>query len=94
MEGMKQVGMFDTITHKMKCPKCNKNFGFQEQIKWTNNCFLIDYRVGDKINAADGEYDYATWVRPELIAECPHCKEKIPYKVIVKDGILTEIRIL
>ena len=88
------MGMYDTITHKIKCPKCNKNFEFSEQIKWTNERHLIDYKVGDKIDGADGEYTYATWVRPKLIAECVHCKEKIHYKVIVKDGILTDIRVI
>lgn len=88
------MGMYDTITHKMRCPKCNKKIEFTEQVKWTNGCLLIDYRVGDKIDAADGEYDWATWIRPELVTECTYCHEKIHYKVIVKDGILSEIRIV
>lgn len=88
------MGMYDTITHKMRCPKCNKNFEFTEQVKWTNGCLLIDYHVGDKIDADDGEYDFATWIRPELVTECNHCNEKIRYKVIVKDGILSEIRVI
>lgn len=78
----------------MKCPKCNRDIEFAEQIKWTNECLLKYYKVGDKIDADDGEYDFATWVRPELITECNYCKEKIRYKVIVKDGILTEIKII
>lgn len=88
------MGMFDTITHKMKCPKCNKDIEFTEQVKWTNNCFLRDYKVGEKIDAVDGEYTYATWLRPELIANCDNCNEKIKYKVIVKGGILSEIKII
>ena len=88
------MGMYDTITHKMKCPKCNKKFEFSEQVKWTNACLLYDYKVGDKIDAADGEYTYATWVRPELKVNCPNCNEEIHYKVIVKDGILTEISVI
>lgn len=86
------MGMFDMITHKMKCPKCGKDIEFTEQIKWTNDCVMFNYQVGDRIDAMDGEYDYATWARPELIVECDHCKEKIRYKVIVKDGILAEIK--
>ena len=78
----------------MKCPKCNKKFEFTEQVKWTNTCLLYDYKVGDKIDADDGEYTYATWVRPELVTECSHCKEKIRYKIVVKDGILTEIGVI
>lgn len=88
------MGMYDTISHKMKCPKCNNEITFSEQVKWTNACLLYNYKVGDKIDADDGEYDYATWIRPELVTECSYCKEKIHYKVIVKDGILTEIRVI
>lgn len=90
----KIMGMYDTITHKMNCPKCNKKFEFTEQVKWTNACLLYDYKVGDKIDADDGEYTYATWVRPELKANCPNCNEEIQYKVIVKDGILSEISMI
>lgn len=88
------MGMFDIITHKMKCPKCNKDVEFTEQVKWTNDCALIYYKVGDMINADDGEYDWATWIRPELITECKYCHEKIHYKVIVKEGVLREIRVI
>ena len=36
------MGMYDTITHKMRCPKCNKKIEFTEQVKWTNGCLLIE----------------------------------------------------
>ena len=88
------MGMYDTITHKMKCPKCNNDIKFCEQVKWTNPCLLYDYKVGNKIDAADGEYTYATWVRPQLVIECKNCNEIIHYKIIVKNGILEEIRII
>lgn len=88
------MGLYDTIIHKIKCPKCGNEFEFSEQIKWTNNCLLYNYKVGDKIDAADGEYTYATWIRKELVTKCNHCDEKIYYKIIVKDGILTEIKLI
>ena len=88
------MGMYDTIYHKMKCPKCGQDLIISEQIKWTKNCLLFDYRVGDEIDADDGEYDFATWIRPELVTRCSHCKTIFNYKVIVKDGILSEIRII
>lgn len=87
------MGMYDVITHKIKCPKCETDIEIEEQIKWTNDCVLNYYKVGDKIDASDGEYDFATWVRPELFVKCKNCGEKINYKVIVKDGILSEIKI-
>lgn len=88
------MGMFDMITHKMKCPQCNNDIEFVEQIKWTNDCIMHTYQVGDKIDAMDGEYDYATWARPELVETCDNCGEEMRYKVIVKNGILTEIKVI
>lgn len=88
------MGMYDVITHKIKCPKCNTGVDIEEQIKWTNECVLNYYKVGDKIDAPDGEYDFATWVRPELFVECKKCGEKIYYKAVVKDGVLSEIKVI
>lgn len=87
------MGMYDVIKHKIKCPKCNADIKIEEQIKWTNDCILNYYKVGDKIDAPDGEYDFATQVRQELFVICGKCSKKIKYKGIVKDGILNEIRI-
>lgn len=87
------MGMYDVIKHKIKCPKCNANVQIEEQIKWTNCCVLNYYKVGDKIDAPDGEYDFATFVRPELFVKCEKCGEKIHYKVVVKSGIFSEIKI-
>ena len=87
------MGMYDVIKHKIKCPRCNAEVEIEEQIKWTNYCQLNYYKVGDRIDAPDGEYGFATWVRPELFVKCKKCDEKILYKVVVKDGILSEIKI-
>ena len=87
------MGMFDIIIHRMECPKCNKEIEFSEQIKWAD-CIMHGYRVGDTIPADDGEYDYATMMRPELVVECDYCGEKIRYKAIVENGILTKIEII
>ena len=85
------MGMYDVIKHKIKCPKCNANVQIEEQ--WTNCCVLNYYKVGDKIDAPDGEYDFATFVITELFVKCEKCGEKIHYKVVVKSGILSEIKI-
>lgn len=86
------MGMFDTIHHKINCPKCNEPVIIEEQIKWAD-CLLRDLKVGDRVDARDGEYTYATFARPELVTECKKCHEKIRYKIIVKYGIIDEIRI-
>lgn len=84
------MGMFDIILHTMKCPKCGEKFTFSEQVKWTNDCAMMVYKIGDYIDAKDGEYDFATWARL-LITKCDHCGEKIKYNIVVRDGILSEI---
>ena len=86
------MGMFDTIVHTMPCPKCGKDTEIMEQIKWSE-CLLRYFKIGDKIDAVDGVYDYATSMRPELVTECDNCHKEFRYKVIVKDGILAEIKV-
>ena len=90
------MGMYDQIMHTIKCPKCNSNVEILEQIKWCpyENRSLKTYKIGDKIDVADGEYTFATKVRPELITKCNRCKENIYYKVIVKDGIISKFIII
>lgn len=88
------MGMYDMIHHKMVCPECGEDLIIDEQIKWTNDCILKCYQVGDEIDAEDGEYDFATWTRPVLTTRCNHCKTDFDYKIIVKDGVLSEIRII
>ena len=82
------MGMFDCIEHEMPCPNCNKKIEINEQIKWTNKRRCIRYSVGDKIDAADGEYTFATRGRPELYVYCKSCGHKINYKTIVNNGKL------
>lgn len=86
------MGVYDTIVHKMPCPYCGKDVEIVEQIKWAK-CLLRYFKTGDEIDAADGEYDYATSMRPELVERCDYCHKEFHYKVIVKDGILAEIKI-
>lgn len=88
------MGMFDTIHHKIDCPKCNKPVIIEEQIKWAD-CLLRDLKVGDKLyDAEDGIYKYATMVRPELKVKCNFCEHIIHYTVTVKDHIITSIDIV
>ena len=47
------MGMYDMIHHKTVCPKCGEDLIIDEQIKWTNNCILKCYQVGDEIDAED-----------------------------------------
>ena len=87
------MGMYDNIRGKVKCPKCNKKFIVDEQVKWTNDCFLHTYEVGDDIDASDGIYSYATYVRPELYAICEHCKRDVMLEAVVEKGKLKEINV-
>ena len=41
----KNMGMYDVITHKIKCPKCKTDIEIEEQIKWTNDCVFLTLLV-------------------------------------------------
>ena len=84
------MGMFDNIQGEVKCLNCHKEFIAEEQIKWAD-CTLQYYNVGDSIPVEDGEYDYATWIRPTLDTRCPYCKTWQHFKAIVKNGILEKL---
>ena len=88
------MGMFDYIKHEIKCPNCHSKMIIREQIKWTNKCRCHTYKVGDEIDAEDGEYTYATNGRPVLLTTCKNCGEEFIYKAIVEKGVLKEIDIL
>ena len=88
------MGMFDYIEHEIKCPNCHSKMAIREQIKWTNKCRCHTYKVGDMIDAPDGEYTQATYVRPFLQITCDLCDEHLFYKVIVKNGVLSKISLL
>lgn len=81
------MGMFDYVQGEVKCLNCRKEFIAEEQIKWAD-CLLKYYTVGDSIEAKDGEYDYATRIRPNLVTQCPYCKAWQYFKATVKNGIL------
>ena len=83
--------MYDNICGEVKCLNCRKEFIAEEQVKWTDWCTLQYYNIGDKIPADDGEYDYATWVRPTLNTQCPYCRTWQHFKAKVKNGILEKL---
>lgn len=85
------MGMYDEIRKGFECPKCKKQIYFNEQIKWTNKRRCHVYNIGDKIDAADGEYDWCTYVRPRLYTVCKNCNSEIDLKAIVNEGILKDI---
>lgn len=87
------MGLYDNISGKIKCPHCGQEFDVDLQIKWTNDCIMYDYHVGQEIDALDGEYSYATAVRQRLYDVCPNCKEDVNLIAIVKDGILRDIMV-
>ena len=82
--------MYDEIQGEVKCLKCGKEFIAQEQIKWADGMLRM-YNVGDSIPAEDGEYDYATYVRPTMDDECPFCHTWQHFKATVKGGILNKL---
>lgn len=88
------MGVYDVIRGTVKCPKCGNIFEAEEQVKWTNECFLHTYEVGDEIDAANGEYDWATGLRGRLYDVCGECKVDVNLKAIVEDGILKEIKVI
>lgn len=85
------MGMFDYIKHEIECPNCHSKMVIREQIKWTNKCSCHTYQVGDKIDAEDDEYTYATNGRPVLFTTCKNCGKQFFYKVTVEKGILKNI---
>lgn len=87
------MGMYDFICGIVKCPKCGKKVEIEDQIKWTNNCLMQNYRVGDKIDAPDGVYINGSYVRNEMVDICEFCHTKISFTATVKDSILTEISV-
>lgn len=94
------MGMFDTISGEVICPKCNKETKVQEQIKFAN-CILTDYKVGDKIYLIDkgkylpdGIYTQASYARPQMYGYCEYCDNRIPLAMEVKRGRLKRIFVL
>lgn len=85
------MGMYDTLSGKIRCPKCNKKTIIDEQIKWAD-CLLNDYKIGSKINIPDGIYDWGSAVRPELKAKCIHCGYTFSFDVVVKKGKIKKYR--
>ena len=88
------MGMFDYIYGNVKCPNCDNIFEFSEQVKWTNDPTLTSYKPGGYIDADDGEYDYATYVRPDLIGICPKCNEKWRLKAVIKNQKFLDLAII
>lgn len=85
------MGMFDYVVGKVQCPKCGAEFEAEDQVKWTSDCFLFRYKVGEEIDAEDGEYDYGSWIRPHLISDCPKCHAEVRLKATVKNHILVAL---
>ena len=85
------MGLFDEIKGKIKCPKCSEIFEAKDQVKWTNNCWMETYSVGDYIGAMDGEYDYGSLVRNVLFSFCPNCGVEVHFKAIVMNGKLHDL---
>jgi hypothetical protein len=55
------MGMFDEISGKVKCPKCDKETNYYEQFKWSD-CLLFNYELGDTVSSGESYYGYD---RPE-----------------------------
>lgn len=85
------MGMFDYVEGECICPKCKKKTKLSDQIKWSK-CLMNYYHKGNVIDAADGEYDYGSAVRPYLFSECDNCKDFVQFSIIVENGILKEFR--
>ena len=85
------MGMFDNIQGEVKCLNCRETFIADDQIKWAD-CSLKYYTVGNRIPAADGEYDYGSFVCVTLDTQCPHCKTWQHFKAVVKNGVLEKLK--
>lgn len=88
------MSMFSNIYVDINCPKCKQKFKAHEQVKWTNECLCKNYYLGDIIDAEDGAYIWATGVRPYLISFCPRCRSMVQFAVLVKNGILTNAKVI
>ena len=83
--------MFDYIHGNVRCPDCDSVFEYEEQVKWTNDPTLTTYKSGKYIDADDGEYDYATYIRPDLVGICPQCNKMWNLKAIVKNHTFVDL---
>lgn len=88
------MGMFDYIKGTMKCPRCNSIINIEEQIKWRDyeDRDLSTFTIGDYIGVPDGIYRHGSGCRGWLDATCNNCNEYYSYEVIIKDGIMKDIR--
>lgn len=84
------MGMYNTVWGHVRCPYCDKINDLEQQIKWTHECNLDDYIVGDKINADDGVYTCGFHDNGFNI-HCESCCNGFYYEMTVEDGRLTKI---
>lgn len=85
------MGMYDYVKGNIKCPKCGTDFQAKDQIKWTNDCYLNTYSIGDKIDADDGEYTYGSWARANMNSYCPECCTEVRFKAVIQNGVFINI---
>ena len=85
------MGMYDYILGQTRCGFCNHVHTIDEQIKFPMDRCLNLYIIGDKIDVSDGEYNYLSGCRNPVYA-CEQCGNHNEYAILVKDGILAELR--
>ena len=85
------MGLYDTVSGQICCPWCKTEFTAEDQVKWTRDCHLMHYAVGDLIDADDGEYLYESKLGDFLSTECPNCKARVRLKATVKSGYLNSL---
>lgn len=88
------MGLYDEIHGTLKCPECKKKTPVYEQVKWTENPCLNQYKVGDSIDAADGIYDYGSYARETLHNKCSNCGHTIIFSATVKNEILKSLNVV
>jgi hypothetical protein len=88
------MGVYDYIKGHVRCPYCGSVKEINKQIKWTKDCFMYTYLIGDEIAASDGVYYHATGVRNKMYTCCNNCNEEIEYSVTVANNKLKSINVV
>lgn len=85
------MGLYDEVYGVVRCPHCGQKTRVTDQVKWTEDPYLVYYKIGDHIDAADGTYVEGSWVRDTMNSPCDKCGAKVYFTATVKNEILVSL---